>query len=115
MVLGCAYKAQHACQEELGSNPGVDGLKTPATTGSKAHTPPPSGSTQAVPVAPASLPESDSASTNLLARPGHTAKANPAKANFHQPRQHINKQIHKFANKGLSGQSDGFSSGHVRM
>ena len=30
-----------------------------------------------------------------------------------QPRQHIKKQRHYFANKGLSNQSYGFSSGHV--
>ena len=32
---------------------------------------------------------------------------------FDQPRQHIKKQRHYFANKGLSSQSCGFSSGHV--
>ena len=32
-----------------------------------------------------------------------------------QPRQHIKKQRHEFANKGLSSQSYGFSSGHVWM
>ena len=32
-----------------------------------------------------------------------------------QPRQHIKKQRHYFANKGLSSQSYGFSSGHVWM
>ena len=32
-----------------------------------------------------------------------------------QPRQHIQKQRHYFANKGLSSQSYGFSSGHVWM
>ena len=30
-----------------------------------------------------------------------------------QPRQHIEKQRHYFANKGLSNQGYGFSSGHV--
>ena len=30
-----------------------------------------------------------------------------------QPRQHIQKQRHYFANKGLSSQGYGFSSGHV--
>ena len=34
---------------------------------------------------------------------------------FDQPRQHINKQRHYFANKGLSSQGYGFSSGHVWM
>ena len=32
-----------------------------------------------------------------------------------QPRQHIKKQRHYFANKGLSSPSYGFSSGHVCM
>ena len=32
-----------------------------------------------------------------------------------QPRQHIKKQRHYFANKGPSSQSYGFSSSHVRM
>ena len=32
-----------------------------------------------------------------------------------QPRQHIKKQRHYFANKGPSGQSSGFSSSHVWM
>ena len=32
-----------------------------------------------------------------------------------QPRQHIKKQRHYLANKGLSSQGSGFSSGHVRM
>ena len=32
-----------------------------------------------------------------------------------QPRQHIKTQTHYFANKGLSSQSYGFSSGHVWM
>ena len=31
---------------------------------------------------------------------------------FDQPRQHIKKQRHYFANKGLSSQSYGFSSSH---
>ena len=34
---------------------------------------------------------------------------------FDQPRQHIKKQRHCFANKGLSSQGYGFSSGHVWM
>ena len=34
---------------------------------------------------------------------------------YNQPRQHIKKQRHYFANKGLSSQSYGFSSGHVWM
>jgi len=32
-----------------------------------------------------------------------------------QPRQNIKKQRHYFANKGLSSQGYGFSSGHVWM
>ena len=34
---------------------------------------------------------------------------------YDQPRQHIQKQRHYFANKGLSSQVYGFSSGHVWM
>ena len=34
---------------------------------------------------------------------------------YDQPRQHIKKQRHYFANKGLSSQSFGFSSSHVWM
>ena len=34
---------------------------------------------------------------------------------YDQPRQHIQKQRHYFANKGLSSQGYGFSSGHVQM
>ena len=34
---------------------------------------------------------------------------------YDQPRQHIKKQRHYFANKGLSSQSFGFSSSHVRI
>ena len=34
---------------------------------------------------------------------------------YGQPRQHIKKQRHYFANKGLSSQSYGFSSSHVRV
>ena len=39
----------------------------------------------------------------------------PWKENYHQPRQHIQKQRHYFANKGLSSESYGFSSSHVWM
>ena len=35
------------------------------------------------------------------------------KKSYDQPRQHIKKQRHSFANKGLSSQSYGFSSSHV--
>ena len=34
---------------------------------------------------------------------------------YDQPRQHVKKQRHYFANKGLSSQGYGFSSGHVWM
>ena len=34
---------------------------------------------------------------------------------YDQPRQHIKKQRHYFANKGLSSQSYGFSSSHRRI
>ena len=37
------------------------------------------------------------------------------KKNYDQPRQHIKKQTHYFANKGPSSQSYGFSSSHVWM
>ena len=39
----------------------------------------------------------------------------PWKKSYDQPRQHIKKQRHYFANKGPSSQSYGFSSGHVWM
>ena len=37
------------------------------------------------------------------------------KKSYNQPRQHIKKQRHYFANEGLSSQSYGFSSSHVWM
>ena len=37
----------------------------------------------------------------------------PWKKSYDQPRQHIKKQRHYFANKGLSSQGYHFSSGHV--
>ena len=37
------------------------------------------------------------------------------KKSYDQPRQHIEKQRHYFANKGPSSQGYGFSSGHVWM
>ena len=37
------------------------------------------------------------------------------KKSYDQPRQHIQKQRHYFANKGPSNQSYGFSSSHVWM
>ena len=37
------------------------------------------------------------------------------KESYDQPREHIKKQRHYFANKGPSSQGYGFSSGHVWM
>ena len=37
------------------------------------------------------------------------------KESYDKPRQHIKKQRHHFANKGLSNQSYDFSSSHVEM
>ena len=37
------------------------------------------------------------------------------KKSYDQPRQHIKKQRHYFANKGPSSQGYGFSTGHVWM
>ena len=37
------------------------------------------------------------------------------KKSYDQPRQHIEKQRHYFANKGLSSQSYGFSTSHAWM
>ena len=39
----------------------------------------------------------------------------PWKKSYDQPTQHIKKQRDYFANKGLSSQGYGFSSGHVWM
>ena len=39
----------------------------------------------------------------------------PWKESYDQPRQHIKKQRHYFANKGPSSQDYGFPSGHVWM
>ena len=39
----------------------------------------------------------------------------PWKKSHNHPRQHIKKQRHYFANRGLSSQSYGFSSSHVWM
>ena len=39
----------------------------------------------------------------------------PWKKSYDQPSQHIKKQRHNFADKGLSGQSYGFSNSHVWM
>ena len=37
----------------------------------------------------------------------------PWKESYDQPRQHIEKQRHYFANKGQTSQGYGFPSGHV--
>ena len=42
-------------------------------------------------------------------------KDTPWKESYDQPRQHIKKQRHYFANKGLANQGYGFSSSHVRI
>ena len=39
----------------------------------------------------------------------------PSKKSYDQPRNHIKKQRHYFANKGMSSESYGFSSSHVWM
>ena len=39
----------------------------------------------------------------------------PWKESYDHARQHVKKQRHYFANKGLSSQGYGFSSGHVWM
>ena len=45
----------------------------------------------------------------------HEIKRHSLKEKFDQPRQHMKKQRHFFANKGLSSQGYGFSSSHVWM
>ena len=42
-------------------------------------------------------------------------KGAPWKKSYNQPRQHIKKQRHYFADKGPSSQSYGFSSSHVEL
>ena len=42
-------------------------------------------------------------------------KDTPWKKSYDQPRQHVKKQRHYFANKGPSSQGYGFSSDHVWM
>ena len=42
-------------------------------------------------------------------------KVTPRKKSYNQPRKHIQKQRHYFANKGPSSQGYGFSSTHVWM
>ena len=43
----------------------------------------------------------------------HEMTLTPWKESYDHPRQHIKKQRHYFANKGLSSQGYDFSSGHV--
>ena len=45
----------------------------------------------------------------------HEIKRHLLLGSYNQPRQHIKKQRHYFANKGPSSQDYGFSSSHVRM
>ena len=45
----------------------------------------------------------------------HEIKRHLLLEGYDQPRQHIKKQRHYFANKGPSSQGCGFSSGHVWM
>ena len=45
----------------------------------------------------------------------HEIKRHLLLGSYDQPRQHIKKQRHYFANKGLSSQGYGFSSSHVWM
>ena len=39
----------------------------------------------------------------------------PCRESYDQPRQHVKKQRHYFANRGPSGEAYGFSSSHVWM
>ena len=48
-------------------------------------------------------------------QPWNEKMLTPWKESYDQPRQHIKKQRHYFANKGPSSQGYGFSSGHVWM
>ena len=48
-------------------------------------------------------------------QPGNQKMLAPWKKSYDQPRQHIKKQRHHFANKGPSSQSYGFSSSHIWM
>ena len=50
-----------------------------------------------------------------MAKGGVTRIYNGILLSYGQPRQHVEKQRHYFANKGLSSQGYGFSSGHVWM
>ena len=48
-------------------------------------------------------------------QPWNSKMLAPWKKSYDQPRQHIKKQRHYFANKGLSSQSHGFSISHAWM
>ena len=48
-------------------------------------------------------------------QPQNLKMLTPWKKTYDKPRQHIKKQRHYFANKGLNSQSYGFSSSHVWM
>ena len=48
-------------------------------------------------------------------QPWNQRTLTPWKKKYDQPRQHIKKQRHYFAHKGLSSQNYGFSSSHVWM
>ena len=48
-------------------------------------------------------------------QPWNSKTLTPWKESYDQPRQHIQKQRHYFANKGPSSQGYGFSCGHVWM
>ena len=48
-------------------------------------------------------------------QPWNQKTLTPWKESYNQPRQHIKKQRHHFAKKGLSSQGYGFYSGHVWM
>ena len=45
----------------------------------------------------------------------HEIKRHSLEESYDQPRKHIQRQRHHFANKGLSSQGYGFSCGHVWM
>ena len=55
----------------------------------------------------------DWVNTDHLNLPWHLKTLAPWKESNDQPRQHIRKQRHSFANKVLSNQSHGFSSSHL--
>ena len=50
-----------------------------------------------------------------MMQPGNEKTLAPWNQSYNQPRQHVKKQRHYFANKGPSIQGHGFSSGHAWM